>query len=1277
MKQEHLGQDLGRLFEVGFNVGMLTYIEQQKIPHNFGDLYRNDLKQLTFSRMLRQLLDQEKVINEKHREMIKKWSLFFLEKSFFAGLNLFSEYLQAMGWNSNKKQKHLEIVYYQCCFCDDNSIGTHLKGKEKANRDVLSQFPDLSVDINKYSDKGEFLNADTLVLMRCQDEWRVLCIDYSIFSIRSIRDLEDMDSMEILRKILLQEVSYLKSKSVFSNLGLDTQATPLDVSESFKRYYLAFKTKDKETIKLIQAASYTHSFSELLREQGIITQDTNITYNILGYSDRNLSAMTLKGENTKILATCSHIYKNEPKTESFSDNRQKVIQLIKRNAAKSFDDGRTFIDRLFAIEEDKLTQVNHTETITDFQNLADPISPDLAKKLDLNLDPNSSLDLRQAHATLIKQQLNSEAKYIFLTGNPGIGKTTAIAQFLQNKEILEEGFLFFYVSPRKQVNLDIIDKFTDPTTRFLTDDRIFTINTNTEIIQNNNGNYTVEYLSNLYEEDFTQKTVQFLNQKTEREQNYYPSSSGFKRISEDQIQNRGKNNRGVLATICEAIYTLINRETSNNIIATVAIQSLKKTQLGKDTLSHFEKIFKNAYNDREGKVIPSKMRQLSNRVKHILIMIDEITGDDSGVEFLNRINEILNKYHLLKNDYGFNLKIIVADASIVDSNVIKQHLSETIAEPNKIFFRKASIPPFPSNEEQQIPPFPSNEEQQIPPFPSNEEQQIPPFQRGVRGDKTPPNNPLSIESFSYKKNPAVVINTNSYPASSLEINYKLFIKSSKFETDLSLKPKADLDDKVQEEISKHIYDLINEPETKQIIVYIQNKARLAELIDRIQLKQQRFQKYQDYLEIHASISEEEKKNIHRYQNQVKVIFMTASASRGLSFPKTTKILVDVPRFEIEKNLMEIIQVIYRGRGRDETGNSFDHEHKTLTFYLSESAFYYSDDPSIESDKLKQLSLQWSLVNVLNILLILKASIMTRIRGYGTIGTNQLLLIPIGGKSIFSAGQTFSSQMSTLINQLKHENRKHRDDEELGEVFQHLKELLNGVEILLVSSSNVKNQTPVSYLDLVESLTDQFEKYINQNLEQLLGFSTLEIGYINGSFLIIPVDDRTVKEKYTIQLSQQGFDREQLLTQLKDINNSPQYSDNLRSSVKASIDFLETLGDNHNTDITQRFEEESQYNDQYYAIPLFNLISYEIMKEYFNSEEKEPEDQTFRKILEHYLRQLYPVSDLLPIGDQYKFFPFLLFRSYSLKETRIKLFTDKYFLNSNELNILNLILYQEN
>ncbi|MDJ1178883.1 hypothetical protein PJF56_08415 [Roseofilum sp. BLCC_M91] len=69
-------------------------------------------------------------------------------------------------------------------------------------------------------------------------------------------------------------------------------------------------------------------------------------------------------------------------------------------------------------------------------------------------------------------------------------------------------------------------------------------------------------------------------------------------------------------------------------------------------------------------------------------------------------------------------------------------------------------------------------------------------------------------------------------------------------------------------------------------------------------------------------------------------------------------------------------------------------------------------------------------------------------------------------------------------------------------------------------------------------------------------------------------------------------------------------------------------------------------------------------------------RTFRYILECYMRSLYPVDNVLPMGDRYQDFPFLIFSSYSLGDIRKQWFGDRYLLNSHELNILNLVLSQD-
>ena len=59
------------------------------------------------------------------------------------------------------------------------------------------------------------------------------------------------------------------------------------------------------------------------------------------------------------------------------------------------------------------------------------------------------------------------------------------------------------------------------------------------------------------------------------------------------------------------------------------------------------------------------------------------------------------------------------------------------------------------------------------------------------------------------------------------------------------------------------------------------------------------------------------------RDQIRVFLMTSSGARGVSFPKTDWIIAHVPRFSIECALMEISQLVYRGRGQytNEQGES--------------------------------------------------------------------------------------------------------------------------------------------------------------------------------------------------------------------------------------------------------------------------------------------------------------------------------------------------------------------
>ncbi|MEA5534417.1 C-terminal helicase domain-containing protein [Crocosphaera sp. XPORK-15E] len=1211
-----LGEKLGFLFEVGFNIGLLTYIKQNDIKNSFGDLYSQDLQQLKFPRIIKKLADSENINSDSDRKIIQKWVLFFLQKSFLSGLNFFQEYLDAIGVKRDN-YKELEIIYYQCYFHGDNSLGTYTdKGETAGYKAVLSQLKNVE-HIDQYKERGEFLKADTLMLVKSKNQYNILCLDYSIFSIKEIYELDDVHSIEVLKKILLKEISYLKRKSVFSQLGLDTKNPGINLSDSLATHYTAFITKDKEIVKMIQAGSYAYSFFQFLGYHNLLKDDISLTFNILGYSDRGISSMTLNNsqDNLDILKTCHHIYKNKPQGQQISTARKNILDVIKRKAANSFKDGKNFLYPMLNIPENGITSFVHQEKIDDFYSPISKIPDNIAKQF--NLDSN--LDLRNAHQELIKRELESDKSYIFLTGNPGIGKTTAITEFLKQERILKEGFLLLYISPRIQVNLDIIEKFSDKESHQLCDDRIFTMTTNSHLISRNKGQITVNYLSNLHPKDkFIRQNIHFINQKSELDLEYLNQSRIY-RHSEDILKDQGNNNKGVLRSIAEAINTLISQQESNNIVATVAMQSYQKNHQG-DTITNLSRIFSSAYNSRKGEVIDGEMEKIAKRIKHLFFMIDEITGDESGVSFLHGITKIIDKqFNLLNSKYGFNTKIIVADASIVDPDVITNHLSDSSPEPNKIFFRQASN-----------------------------------------------SLPLSLQDFEFKQKPAVIINTNSYPANCLNITYKVFIESLEFDEQI-YKEKA-LKKAIQNQIIEDIQQLLRTYPLEQIIVYIQDKGRLKDLIENIE-KSQEFEYQKHYLEIHASLSDSDKKEINKYLNQdtLKVIFTTASASRGLSFPKVKHILVEIPRFEIEKNLMEVIQVIYRGRGNKD----IDQQDKQLIFYLAEQAIYDGE----EDKENRQLAIQESVLSLINILLILKTSIMTRIMGSGKIGKNDFLMIPIGGKSISAAGETFSSKINSLIKQLRKEHKKYANYQQLEQVYSYLEYILRECEIVLNDSvkSQSQSKSGVSYLDFRSELSDNFLQIITHSFYELLNYFPLESSHISGSLLVVPIIDKKIKERYKIKLEQkpQQLNYQQLIKNLKDLQYSKKLPDNLKSSIKDAIDFIKILSEKPNK--TQTLEQHSTYLDQYYAIPLFAFISAEIIEQYFIDNEEESSEHKFRDILSYYIHSLYPVTHTLPIGHQYQEFPFIVFRSYSLNEMRTKLFTDKYFLNSHEINVLSLIL----
>ncbi|ELR97889.1 ATP-binding protein [Gloeocapsa sp. PCC 73106] len=1210
-----LEEQQGRLFEVGFNIGILAYFRREQIGQSWLDFYLQDLEQLKFQRILDRLVECSGVTSTTNKKIITQWSELTLLRGFLGGLNFIREYIQSLDW---KRVTSITVVYYQCSFINENSINTH----NKPDYEILPQFANLVKNLPKeslnnyielYQKKGEFLQADTLIWLQYEGKYRLLVVDMSNFSVDATQGSADLEFVELIKRQLIQEINYLKSRSIFSRLQIDTGETE-DLGYAFatgvKHYFAAFseQNKNKESVKLIQAGSYAYSFYQFLLRQGMISAETELIINAIGYSNRGISALNVTQQNIELIKNCYEIYRHPSPKQEFKEARNKVFDLIKRQVDKSFDQGKQFVDSLLAVRDKSQQVITHQETLTDFANTAGTIDLELAQNLNLSPD----LSLRDAHAKLITRALESQETYLFLTGNPGIGKTTAIVEFLN--EHLDEGFLFLYISPRIQVNLDIIEKFKDKDK--LRDRRLFCLTTNSHVLKDH-GNFqyqnVVSYLAEAYPEEFTKKSVKFVKLE-ETKDTYFDHYSSIDRHTEDTLRIKKQPSRTVLGSISSAIYTLIEGEISNQIVATVSLQALKKTRNG-DTLKNLETIFQGAYNSSRNEVIPQCMQEISRRIKHVFIMIDEITGSESGVEFLHGLKSFCHKYQLSDPRHGFNTKIIVADASIVDSKVIEQHLSNRTPEPDKIFFRKAtSNPPA-----------------------------------------------LTQDTFTFLKQSARVINANSYPAQSLKISYKVLLDAKEFDpkSDRLKEDKNNLASNLERTILSDLDSLWEQP--GQILLYIQNKQKLQTLLEKLEKQLGKtLERNEDYLEIKSNLSEQDKLDVHKYKSNpnLKLILMTSSGSRGLSFPYVKHILVDIPGFQVEQNLMEILQVIYRGRGDE----NIDKETKQLIFYLAQKVIYYPDSDLLE------LARQEAILNILNTLLLVKLSMLTRIKGSGNLGDQKLLIIPIGGKAITSTGVDFSNKLNNLLELLAQEHRLNPEKVILKSTREKLENILDRAKFSLGKTKQDLDYD--SYLSRLPTFHEQFSLAINQGLDQLLDFGKLERSYLAGSLIIVPTENKRLSTNYLLSLIEiLKTNSKELLTALYGIKNSLEYHNNLRYATGEAIDLIKEI--DQETERSLQLVENSQYPDQYYAFPLFTLLNLPLLQEYLAQELAA--DDNFKNILECYINCLYPAYNLLPIGSKYEDFPFILFRSYSLEQRRQQVFSKQYLFNSSELNIVNLIL----
>ncbi|MDO5517402.1 MAG: helicase-related protein, partial [Clostridium sp.] len=1155
---------LGFVFELGFNMGIVSCLpEVQKASLNNylrDSSYLRDRVYATFTKNL---------VDEVERETVRENIDYLLFKGLLSGSNCFNEWIK-----SKARGREYKVEYFQANFYKVFDEDRHKEEEESYYIERLKKQLeiDLSTEEIKYLfQKGEALKADTILLISMSGKYHLCVIDNAV-SIGNIIDFNDLDR---LKGSLTKSIFNKRIKSNFSNLAVDSSdISDLNINQSLGDYILGIGKKDKPLFKMVQAGSYAQSFINLLISKSKITKEQLESICIIGYTDEEVCSINLNNEQLDILDMCHLTYQTadrQNKVTELEEKRRQVFSRIKMNFKRLFDLNQEAMEQMIHLKLG-LNRVNFKESFEDYQNTAALINYE-----------GKQDSFRNTHANQITKYIGDKSiRLLFLTGNPGIGKTTAIIEYLKN----EEGYLFVYVSPRTQVNQDIEEKFSVNQDELYHDEAVYlTANGNDESKLNGEVVNVINFKAN-QSKLFTgiNKPVMFLDNN--RIRNFKEHTTEFENINTTLYKQVDNTNAGVLKRLTEGINYVVSRKLSDKIIATAAIQSLKAINQNKTTAQHFSRIFDTIYNDKTGSINEQAFREFAKHYPNVIFMVDEITGDESGAAFLDELIKLtFRKIHdKLPEELKelVNFKIVVADASITNVEVIQKHLKDSHTDSDKVYFKK---------------------------------------------HKDSEKSSLCIEQFDFKNRyQSVCINTNSYPAKKLHLEYELFLNVKRI-SDIKEIFSKDVIKSMNDCMAKEAIDILHQKRAQQVIIYVQDIARLEDIESKIQqyymdYTNKEFIKKEDYIIINSSLSESERKKVSQVKDKVKVVLMTSSASRGISFKNATVMLVDMPKFDIEKNIMEILQLIYRGRGDEQIDLQ---EEKYVKFYIGDNI---CSEEVIDEQKVQQ-----HLVSLFTLLMILKGSILTRIYGKTTIGKQEISLVPVGGKGIGATSDTLIESFSSLMRNLQKEYFKDRSNKSISELMEQLNTIFG--DNVIQTQGEIYNQCSM------QQIRKTFWRTWDSGIENLLAFKPFKEPMILGDMMLFKLDKQVN--------SFLGFERglvEYILEQGNTIRHmlgkaykDPSLSQQLKSELKKAGDTLRHFREN-NKQVSMSLKDTTQANDRFVAMLLVAPFVYESFKDYKELEQ----ENTFKSILQSYVKAYYSIGDVLPISDEYEDFPFITFRS---------------------------------
>lgn len=822
--------------------------------------------------------------------------------------------------------------------------------------------------------------------------------------------------------------------------------------------------------------------------------------------------------------------------------------------------------------------------------------------------------LRKEHSQAILDALcNPTVRTAYLLGNPGIGKTYSFKQYLCR----QTDTLSFYLSPRLAINSGFQNEFAEDirnsgsrTLIVLTDSTH-----GTKGISVNGDKDAVEEAIQLGSEHGFDIKLSWENDN--RNQN--TNSPVYDRLSNSDMSVSRRNQETIFGRLEEFLSFLIEAKeygrihSISNVCVILSMQACKMPAAAlKDRLFGLMRLnvmrqSDSGWNDEDD--MEKAVYDLSKAFSRVVTMVDEVSGDSNGIKTSRCFRSVFRDIM----EYGsgcVSTCLLVADASMTDKSTTAIYEQGQLG--STMFIGDSG---------------------------KNLDQNV-------------------IVEYVGEDQETAIINCNSFPAVSLKLTMKTATSQTK---------KADIDAKILTDCldfvtRRKMLQMDGRQLPEQCIVYIQDKNRLA----KIQMELEKILSKEGVKAFTSAVGRKQREdNLNEANNNpdVAVILMTSSAARGISFKRITKTFVAVPTFDTASNLMEIVQLAFRGRG-DKVTDAI--AGKEIAFYID-----LSHEPaenrfrSVFQSKNADKIFRWiARTDAMTMELLLVACLETRI--YGADCTSGRVFTPLGRQYDSTLTQSIQYDLQKGVNQLLWNHRGN-----------------DNVKRLCTMADNLTEMSfvyPESILDkqILRLAAD------SKRLQHEEG-SPYRPFFVYGGLIIFRVDkpqyDLNGRPIFSVntkiekrELVQKKEVEELVQNLMKDYTLSPQEKlscQNIGEYLGQAIEFADSF----------RFSEHG--NGCYIAYPLLALGNPAFTKgaskwvEMYNGA-KDVDSRDVVLLMKGILNTLAPMKYCHPLDGKYGFkdVPYIAFQADDFDHIMKTRYVNSQILASNRTNLLSLIFAQE-